>query len=114
MKMLLSAVAAGAMLLFATLFLTGQQSQVFAQRTASYGGDGELITMACPAGNDRQQVTVLDPRTRVMSVYQIDHVSGNIMLNSVRNITWDLQMDVYDSPGISPREIRELLQIQHR
>lgn len=116
MKTLLSAVAAGVILMFAALFCTGQRAQLFAQRSANHGAssDGRLLMMACPGGKDRQQITVIDPRSRVMGVYQIDHASGKITLTSVRNITWDLKMDVYDSPGISPREIRELLQIQHR
>ncbi len=116
MKTLLSAVAAGAFLMFAALFCTSQRAELFAQRPASYGAgsEGGLLAMACPVGNDREQITVIDPRMRVMSIYQIDHATGKISLKSVRNITWDLKMDVYDSPGISPREIRELLEIQHR
>ena len=42
-------------------------------------------------------VTVIDPRQRVMAVYHVDRVSGEITPKSVRNITWDLQMIEFNS-----------------
>jgi len=66
----------------------------------------ELLAMAASAGEDRQQVTVIDPRARVMSVYTIDHKSGEITLRSVRNITWDLQLIEFNATSPTPRELK--------
>lgn len=59
-------------------------------------------------GNDLfDLVALVDPRARVMSVYQIDRNSGEITLRSVRNVTWDLQLDEFNGTRPTPREIRE-------
>jgi len=61
-------------------------------------------------GDTHQQITLIDPRQRVMCVYHIDRVSGEIALKSVRNIQWDLSMDEFNGQSPSPQEIRTLLQ----
>ncbi len=66
--------------------------------------------MASPTADNRQQLTVIDPQTRVMSVYHIDVTSGAITLKSVRNIHWDLQMSEFNGVSPLPREIRALLE----
>jgi hypothetical protein len=59
----------------------------------------------------RQQITLVDQRTRAIAVYQVDARTGAISLKSVRNIHWDLQMDEFNSGGNpSPKEIRSLLE----
>lgn len=73
------------------------------------GGAGDLVTLAIPAADGRQQVVVIDPRQRVMGVYQIDSTTGEIALRSVRQIGFDLQMEEYNVGNPSPREIRSLL-----
>src|SRR5271156_6763162 len=65
--------------------------------TSTGGGSGAastggLIALACPAGDHRQQLTVVDPNMKVVGVYHIDAATGDIVLKSVRNIHWDLQM----------------------
>jgi len=85
----------------------------FAQRPAlpaASGGNGELVTMAVPVDDRRQQVTVIDTAKRVMSVYHIDTASGEISLKSVRSIQWDLQMVEFNGTSPLPREIRSLLE----
>jgi hypothetical protein len=76
------------------------------QIDAGYASSPELLAMAAAAGDDRQQVTVIDPRTRVMGVYSIDHKSGEITLRSVRNITWDLQLIEFNATSPTPRELK--------
>lgn len=51
---------------------------------------------------------VLDPRTRVVSVY---HVSpkGELALRSVRNIDADLRLSEYNGVSPLPHEIRSML-----
>ena len=77
---------------------------------ADLGVGRELVSFSSPIDDHRQQVTVIDPRMRVMSVYHIHRDTGEIALKSVRNITWDLQMDEFNSVNPLPREIRSLLE----
>jgi hypothetical protein len=84
----------------------------FAQRAVpgatTYGGG--LIALPTPIGEQRQQVTVIDPEKQVLSVYHIDLASGEVVLKSVRNIRWDLQMDEFNGTKPLPREVRSLLE----
>lgn len=87
-------------------------NSVFAQRMTTpvaATSDGGLI--ALPSAAERgQQITVIDPKSRVMSVYHVDAATGRIKLMSVRNITWDLQMMQLNSENPEPQEIRSLLE----
>jgi len=69
-----------------------------------------LIALSSDANEGSQQVTVIDPQARVMSVYHISHASGAITLKSVRSIQADLLMDEYNTDSPLPREIRAILQ----
>jgi hypothetical protein len=69
----------------------------------------ELIALSFDAGGGRQHITLIDPRTHMVSVYAIDPATGEIALRSVRNVHWDLQMDEFNGTTPSPREIRSLL-----
>ncbi|MDX1944311.1 MAG: hypothetical protein SFU86_02815 [Pirellulaceae bacterium] len=81
-----------------------------AQRPAgqAHAGSAELITLSFDAGEGRQQLTVVDPRTRVLAVYHVDRATGALALKSVRNVHWDLQIEDYNSANPTPREIRLL------
>ena len=74
------------------------------------GTGSDLITLSTALGDHRQQLTVIDPKLRVMGVYQIDGTTGEIALKSVRNISWDLQMTEFNAASPLPREIRSLLE----
>ena len=65
-----------------------------------------LIALAAPAGENRQQITVIDPRTLVMTVYHVELSSGTIELKSARKIQWDLQMVQFNGTSPLPQEIR--------
>ena len=83
----------------------------FAQRpAASPAGGKNLITIPAAAGEGIQQLTVIDPELRVMSVYHIQSSSGEISLKSVRNIHWDLQMTEFNGTSPLPRDIRSILE----
>jgi len=69
-----------------------------------------LIALAETVGQRYQQVTVIDPKREVLSVYHVDLTSGAIVLRSVRNIHWDLQMSDYNGQKPLPREIQALLE----
>ena len=59
---------------------------------------------------DKYQQMVVDPKSRVMSVYHVDLASGSIHLRCVRNIHWDLQMMDFNGTAPLPQEIRAEIQ----
>jgi hypothetical protein len=71
-------------------------------------GACNLITHVLPAEGGPQAVVVVDPNQHVMAVYHIDKTTGRIALQSVRNITWDLQMVEFNSDKPLPQDIRSM------
>ena len=71
---------------------------------------GELITHSTTVGNEYQVLTVIDPKLRAMSVYHVELASGEIQLQCVRNIRWDLQLEWFNGTGLSPPEVRSMLE----
>jgi hypothetical protein len=69
----------------------------------------EIIALNSDVQDGRQQVVVIDAKSRVMSVYHIEHATGVISLKSVRNIEADLLMDEFNTGNPLPREIRAIL-----
>ena len=72
--------------------------------------DGSLIALDATASDGSRQLTLVDPKQRVMCVYRIDTASGAISLQSVRNVRWDLLMDEFNTGNPSPQEIRALVE----
>jgi hypothetical protein len=72
----------------------------------------DLLAMSHEGPDGRQQITIVDPRQRVMAVYHIDRVNGAVALKSVRNLTWDLQIEDFNSGTPAPRDIRALKEQQ--
>lgn len=70
---------------------------------------GDLIALTAPAGEGRQQVIVVDPKSRAMSVYHVDPVTGAITLKSARNIHADLMLDQFNTDSPVPSKIRAML-----
>ena len=68
----------------------------------------DLMALSHDGPDGRQQITIVDPRQRVMAVYHVDRVSGALALKSVRNLTWDLQIEDFNSGTPAPRDIRAL------
>jgi len=102
----IAAVAAG--------WLASSRGSVSAEQSPGYGrggaGSSELITHFDGTDAKSPLLTVVDPKTRVMAVYQIDAGTGEISLRGVRNFHYDLQMDEFNGVSPTPREIRSLLQ----
>ena len=67
-----------------------------------------LIALAETVEGKYQQVTVIDPKQQVMSVYHVDLASGAIELRSVRNIHWDLQMSDFNGKSPLSQEIQAM------
>lgn len=74
------------------------------------GVGGELITSVNPTAENRQLITMIDPRTRVLAVYLIDGATGEVSLKSVRAFQWDLQLAEFNGTSPLPREIRSLVE----
>ena len=72
----------------------------------------DLMALSHDGPDGRQQITIVDPRQRVMAVYHVDRVSGALALKSVRNLTWDLQIEDFNSGTPAPRDIRALKEQQ--
>ena len=87
--------------------LDAWRSPVHAQQPRR--GQGDLIALDSDTEPTRQQVVVIDPESRAMSVYHIDYATGQISLKSVRNIDADLLMDEFNTDSPLPKEIRAIL-----
>ncbi len=86
-------------------------SNGYAEKPVAYPGDGGgLSVVNAVSGEHTQQLTVLDPQLRVLSVYHVDLDTGEIVLKSVRNIRWDLQMTEFNAQTPLPREIRAIVE----
>jgi len=72
----------------------------------------DLLALSHDGSDGRQQITIVDPRQRVMAVYHVDRVSGALALKSVRNLTWDLQIEDFNSSTPTPSDIRALKEQQ--
>jgi len=112
MKAAVIGALAGTTLAVAALGGLSPLGRAFAQRpSAEVAGDAsELIVLSSPAGDSRQQVTVIDPRSRVMSVYHISGATGEIALKSVRDFHWDLRMTELNGVSPLPHEVRSLVE----
>ena len=99
--------AVAGLVLLATLF--GHEQPVLAQRPFSEPSS-ELIALPTTIDSGHQQITIIDPIKRAMSVYHIDLSSGKITLKCVRNIYGDLQIDDFNAEAPLPRDIRAQLE----
>ena len=69
--------------------------------------DAKMIALSTSV-EGRQQITLVDPVTRVLAVYHIDQTTGAIALKSVRQVHWDFQLDDFNTTNPTPREIRAM------
>lgn len=112
MRLAVVGVGALASLVGAVLVAAVMPSVGFAQRAPvapALGGEG-LIALTAAVGDQRQQVTVIDPATRVMGVYHIELATGQVTLKSVRRLHWDLQMNEFNATHPLPGEIRSMVE----
>ncbi len=72
--------------------------------------DGSLIALSFAASDKVQQIAVIDPRKRVMSIYRVDATSGAIQLMSVRKIEWDLEMIQFNGVDPLPQNIQSFIE----
>lgn len=74
------------------------------------GQSSGMLAFSTTLAEDRQQIVLIDPVARVMSVYHIEPKSGEIVLRAVRNVTWDMEMTVFNGTSPLPQEIRSQLE----
>jgi hypothetical protein len=86
---------------------SGGRDRLSAAPAVTEGAGHELVTLSTPVGENRQMLTIVDPRTRAICVYDVDP-TGRIALKSVRNIHWDLQMLEYNGVSPLPGELRAM------
>jgi hypothetical protein len=103
----------GAGLVMAAVGATPDRSQRLVARPRpdqAVQAEGQLIALSTTVNDKYQQLTVIDPKLRSMSVYHVELATGNIELRCVRNIHWDLQMECFNGNGLLPPEIRAMLE----
>jgi hypothetical protein len=105
-------IGAGLMALALGGFAEGGRALAQRPSSAEAAANAEVIALTSTLGDNRQQLTLIDPRMRVMSVYHVDAASGGISLKSVRNFHWDMQMVEFNNAKPLPQEIRSM--IDHR
>ena len=104
-------VLAGAALMFVLGGMSSGSNRALAVGPSrASAGSGQLIALAASVDEHRQQITVIDPASRVMSVYHIELATGKVTLKSVRKIYWDLEMSDFNAASPLPQEIRKLLE----
>jgi hypothetical protein len=103
-----SLVSAGLLILAAGGF--SESREAFAQRHVGQepSAGSDLIAFTTAAG-DSQQITIIDPTRRVMTVYHVDG-EGRIALKSARQIDWDLKLMQLNSAAPLPQEVRSMVQ----
>lgn len=97
-------------------FTTEAWAQRAGTQEASQSGDLIAISTAGAGeqGRSAQQVTVIDPKTRVMAVYHVKEQNGEIELKSVRKFDYDLQMEEFNATSPLPREVRSQITPNYR
>ncbi|MGW8257225.1 MAG: hypothetical protein ACWGMZ_07060 [Thermoguttaceae bacterium] len=114
-KAVLGLVVGSGLILLAAMVVAGRQSEAygqFPQKALMPSAGCELLVVPIGSAEKGQMLAVIAPRERVLSVYQIEAVTGKIALKSVRNLIGDLQMTAYNNEAPMPQAIQNLLE-QH-
>jgi hypothetical protein len=71
-------------------------------------GNGELLMTTSLLSDGRQQVVITDTKAKTMAIYEVEPTTGKVLLRSVREIKWDLQMQQFNATSPTPGEIRSM------
>jgi hypothetical protein len=109
---LLGALIGAGLVLVAAGASPGGNEEVFPRAgvAPSVQGGGDLITVSTVVGDKYQQLTVIDPKQMVMSVYHVQLATGSVQLRCVRNLHWDLRMTEFNGESPLPREVQSLVE----
>ncbi len=86
-------------------------SEAWGQRPVvaeEHSSDAKSLVALSAVADGRQQITLVDPKAKVVAVYHIDQATGTIALRSVRQVHWDFQLDDFNTTNPTPREIRAM------
>lgn len=75
----------------------------------STAANADMLAVSANYGDKYQQLTIIDPKLRKMSVYHIEFATGRIALRSVRSFQFDLQMKEFNGTRPLPEEIEALM-----
>ncbi len=104
------AVVAGAMLFAGWCCWDADAELAWANQSVAPGfGTSGWISHFQQTEGRPARVIIIDPRAKVMGVYEINPTSGGITLKSSRNLSYDLQMLSFNSEDPSPEEIKKTL-----
>jgi hypothetical protein len=71
-------------------------------------GNSELLMTTSLLSDGRQQVVITDTKAKTMAIYEVEPGTGKVLLRSVREIKWDLQMQQFNATSPTPGEIRSM------
>ncbi|MBM4000311.1 MAG: hypothetical protein FJ297_12380 [Planctomycetes bacterium] len=92
------------------LAIAADQRNAFAQPDRpGRASDSALIPMAWST-DQASFLAVVDPDRRAIAVYEVHRTSGSVTLKSVRNLTWDLQLEEFNTVNPTPRDIRAMVE----
>jgi len=74
---------------------------------AGAAAETQVVSTLLPTGV--QQIVVVDTKTQVMAVYQVEPTGGKIQLKSVRNVRLDLAMQEFNATEPLPSQMQQLL-----
>ncbi len=111
MRRVILGILVGLGLVMAAVAVAQQRGENFGFRPAPPAvASSELIVVPTNVGDRSQMLSIVDPRQRVISVYHVDVATGKITLKSVRNITWDLQINDMNTDNPLPQQIRSMME----
>lgn len=70
---------------------------------------GGMMAFSRVLHDSAEQLTLIDPVTRSVSVYHVEPATGKITLKSVRRLEWDLQLNAFNTADPQPLEVRSMV-----
>jgi hypothetical protein len=89
--------------------LTTTPARANAQDATTLTTNNSQLLMSSTDLETGKQITIIDVKSKAISVYLIERGTGKIQLLSTRNAHWDFQLDEYNSGNPTPREIQQLI-----
>ncbi len=93
---------------FGSQFTTTPAQANVLDATTSNTNNSQLL-MSSTDLETGKQITIIDVKSKAISVYLIERGTGKIQFLSTRNAHWDFQLDEYNSGNPTPREIQQLI-----
>lgn len=85
-------------------------SQAPVHKAPAVPGPAGLFVSDSALADGRRLLIVVDTATRHVAVYHVDAASGEMVLKSARDITWDLLVDEFNVREPRPAALEKMLQ----